>query len=147
RLEPDESGTRLYLLHEFDDPAARDQHVQGWRFQLSLFSNVVADEVHAGAASLVDAWFDAWTIFDDRAREDAFGRVAAGTVSFRDRFSMLDGLSELVAHSGAAQRFMPGVRLRRAGSVRHCQGRVLADWTASGSDGVERMSGTSMLVM
>jgi uncharacterized protein YndB with AHSA1/START domain len=147
RLEPGESGTLLHLLHEFDDPAARDQHVQGWRFQLSLFSNAVADEVHAGAASLVDAWFDAWTISGDQAREDAFGKVAADSVSFRDRFSTLDGMAELVAHSGAAQRFMPGVRLRRVGGVRHCQGRVLVDWTASGSDGAERMSGSSVMLM
>jgi len=30
--------------------------------------------------------------------------------------------------------------------VRHCQGSVLADWMAVGSDGKERMSGTSVFV-
>src|SRR5229473_7603642 len=39
RLEPDEAGTRLHLLHEFAEAAPRDEHIQGWRFQLSLFSN------------------------------------------------------------------------------------------------------------
>src|SRR5580692_6424581 len=28
RLEPDESGTRLHLLHEFAEAAPRDEHVQ-----------------------------------------------------------------------------------------------------------------------
>jgi hypothetical protein len=54
RLEPHESGTRLHLLHEFDDEAVRDEFVQGWRYQLSLFCNVVSDEVNAGAPGLDD---------------------------------------------------------------------------------------------
>src|SRR5438132_10336929 len=47
RLEPDEAGTKLHLLHEFAESAPRDEHVQGWRFQLSLFANAVANEVYA----------------------------------------------------------------------------------------------------
>src|ERR1700689_3071664 len=39
-LEPCEAGTRLHLLHEFPEAAVRDEHVQGWRFQLSLFANI-----------------------------------------------------------------------------------------------------------
>src|SRR5271169_2003655 len=62
RLEPDARGTRLHLLHEFAEAAPRDEHVQGWRFQLSLFNNAISDEVHADAANIVDAWFDAWAI-------------------------------------------------------------------------------------
>jgi uncharacterized protein YndB with AHSA1/START domain len=147
RLEPEGQGTRLHLLHELADAAARDLHVQGWRFQLSLFGNLVADEVYAGAVGLVDAWFDAWALTDDRTREDAFARIATTDVRFHDRFSLLDGLADLTTHAGAAQRFMPGVRLERRGEIRHCQGMVLADWFASGSDGQERMSGTSLFVM
>jgi hypothetical protein len=41
---------------------------------------------------------------------------------------------------------MPGITLRRKGEVRHCQGEVLADWTAAGADGQERLSGTSLFV-
>src|SRR5215831_12390076 len=44
RLQPDEGGTRLHLLHELADEAVRNDHVQGWRYQLSLFGNIVADE-------------------------------------------------------------------------------------------------------
>src|SRR5215471_14061177 len=51
RLEAEESGTRLHLHHEFNEAGPRDAHVQGWRFQLSLFANAVANEVHADAAA------------------------------------------------------------------------------------------------
>jgi uncharacterized protein YndB with AHSA1/START domain len=146
-LEPCAAGTRLHLLHEFPDAAVRDEHVQGWRFQLSLFANIVSDEVFAGAASVVDEWFEAWAVPDDSARDAAFAKIAAADVRFRDRFSLLDGLADLSAHAGASQRFMPGVRMRRKGDVRHCQGLVLADWIASAADGRELMSGTNVFVL
>lgn len=145
RLEPDEAGTRLHLLHEFAEAGPRDEHVQGWRFQLSLFGNAVANEVYADAANTVDAWFGAWVIADP-AREEILATIVAPGIRFRDRFSLLDGLADLTAHIGAAQRFMPGIGLQRKGDVRHCQGMVLADWIALGTDGKERMAGTSVFV-
>ncbi len=60
------------------------------------------------------------------------------------RRPVLAGLADLSAHAGAAQRFMPGIEMRRKGEVRQCQGTVLADWVA---DGVERMSGANVFVM
>jgi|SRR5579862_2336156 len=146
RLEPDANGTRLYLLHEFSEAAPRDEHVQGWRFQLSLFGNVAANEAYAHAANVVDAWFAAWTIPDGQALAEALAQIVTPEIRFRDRFSLLDGLADLTAHIAAAQRFMPGIGLRRKGAVRHCQGTVLADWIAAGPDGKERMSGTSVFV-
>jgi uncharacterized protein YndB with AHSA1/START domain len=146
-LVPEMEGTRLQLLHEFANAAIRDVHVQGWRFQLSLFANAVADEVFANSKATADAWFHAWSIADDGARDQAFANIAAEGVRFRDRYSSLQGLSELSAHVGAALRFMPGVRLERKGEVRHCQGTVLADWIAPGPDSTVRMSGTNVFVM
>jgi len=146
RLDPDEAGTRLHLLHEFAEAGPRDEHVQGWRFQLSLFGNVIANEVYADAASAVDVWFAAWVVADDQARRETLAKIVTPGIRFRDRFSLLDGLSDLSAHIGAAQRFMPGIGLQRKGDVRHCQGTVLADWIASGTDGKERMTGTSVFV-
>ena len=146
KLAPDEAGTRLQLLHEFAEVAPRDEHVQGWRFQLSLFSNVVANEVFAGVSTIVDEWLDVWANPDDQARQEVLAKIAAPGIRFHDRFSLIDGLLDLTAHIGAAQRFMPGVRMRRVGEVRHCQGTVLADWTAAGSDGSERMAGTNVFV-
>jgi uncharacterized protein YndB with AHSA1/START domain len=147
RLEPYEAGTRLSLSHEFAEAAGRDEHVQGWRYQLSVFGNVVADEIHAGAAGLVDAWFQAWSATDVGKREQILVPVVAPDVRFRDRFGLIDGLADLIAHVDAVQRFMPGVRLQRRGDIRHCQGTVLADWVVVGGDGQERESGTNVFVL
>ncbi len=67
-LEPIGAATRLHLTHEVAEAITRDQHIQGWRYQLSLFANVVADAVNAGAAAVVDAWFDAWADPDAASR-------------------------------------------------------------------------------
>jgi uncharacterized protein YndB with AHSA1/START domain len=145
-LGTDARGTRLHLLHQFADAAACDAHVQGWRFQLSLLSNAVANEAFGHATAAIDEWFQAWSIPEEGSRADAFARVAAPDVAFRDRFSVLDGVADLTAHAGAAQRFMNGIQTRRRGDIRHCQGTVLADWFAAGPDGVERMTGTTAFV-
>jgi uncharacterized protein YndB with AHSA1/START domain len=147
RLEPIASGTRLHLSHEFGESAVRDEHVQGWRYQLSVFSNIVADEANAGAAEAVDAWFQAWSEPDAALREATLARIATPEVRFRDQFSAVDSVPELVIHLGAAQRFMPGLRLERDGDVRHCQGTVLANWVARTADGQERARGTNVFII
>src|SRR5262249_22020911 len=50
KLEALGPGTKLSLLHEFAEPFVRDEFVQGWRYQLSLFANLIADRLHSGAA-------------------------------------------------------------------------------------------------
>jgi uncharacterized protein YndB with AHSA1/START domain len=146
-LEEVPAGTRLHLTHEFTDAAMRDPHVQGWRFQLSLFGNVVANEHHSGAAQLIDAWFDAWAESDEDKRLGSLNAIAVSDVRFRDQYSLLDGIAEVSAHISASLRFMPGIRLRRDGDIRHCQGTVLADWIATGSDGQPRGSGTNIFLL
>ena len=141
-LEPLGQSTRLRLTHEFSDAVARDEHVQGWRFQLSLFANVVANEVHAGVAHAVEGWFSAWSIADPAARRDAFARVSSSDIGLRDRFSLIDGLDDLVAHTAAYQRFFPGIRFERRGEIRHCQGVVLADWVTQADEGTAQLNGT-----
>jgi uncharacterized protein YndB with AHSA1/START domain len=147
RLDAHERGTELHLVHEFAEPAARDEHVQGWRYQLAVFGNVVADEANAGAAAKVDGWFEAWSAKTDAACEEGMARIAAPGVRFRDRFSLVDGMADLLPHLAAARRFMPGLRLVRAGDVRHCQGTVLADWVALAADGQEKGRGTNVFVL
>ena len=144
RLEPHGDGTRLHLTHAFSDTAQRDHHVQGWRFQLSLFSNAVLNLLHSGADATVDAWFGLWSDPDGTSRSRTLARIASPAVRFHDRFSALEGADELDAHVAAAQRFMPGIALRRRGSVRHCQGLVLADWDAVAADGASRGAGTNV---
>src|SRR5260221_656284 len=120
-LAPVSQGTRLHLAHAFADAAVRDNHVQGWRYQLSVFANVVADEIHGNVAELVDGWFDAWAETDAERRAAELGRVAVAGVRMRDRFSCVDSAAELTEHIAGSQRFMPGFRLQRAGAPRHCQ--------------------------
>jgi len=144
RLEPAGRGTRLHLVHQFADAAVRDEHVQGWRYQLSVFANVVANELHADPAALADAWFAAWNETDEAVRTACLGAIAADGVRLRDRFSCVEGTRELTVHIGAAQRFMPGFRMQREGPANHCQGMVLADWIAIGPDGQPRARGTNV---
>jgi len=144
RLDPHDEGTSLTLTHEFADEDVRDQHVQGWRYQLSLFANLVANEVNANAHDIVDAWFLAWATKDVAAREAALAKIAQPSVAVRDRFTAIDGTADLQAHITGAQRFMPGFTMKRTGDIRHCQGTVLAEWVATGPDGQQRGSGTNV---
>jgi uncharacterized protein YndB with AHSA1/START domain len=146
-LAADRGATRLTLTHELESADVRDQHVQGWRYQLSLFSNVVADDANSGASATIDSWFDAWAEPDAVAREKTLARIAATDVIFHDRYSNISGLAELLPHIAAAQHFMPGLRMKRSGDVRHCQGTVLADFVVVGPDGNERASGTNVFVL
>jgi hypothetical protein len=68
-------------------------------------------------------------------------------VQMRDRFSSVEGADEVTKHIGAAQRFMPGMRLQREGPPQHCQGVVVAEWTAVGPDGQPRGRGTNVFVL
>jgi uncharacterized protein YndB with AHSA1/START domain len=147
RLDAHPQGTLLQLVHEFADPSARDEHVQGWRFQLSLFANVVADLVNGSAPDLVDRWFAAWNDADARSREEALAAVAAPGVRFHDRYACIEGLDDLAPHLATIHRFTPGMRIERRGDVRHCQGSVLADWVAVGPDGQEKGRGTNLFVL
>jgi len=147
QLEEDRAGTRLNLLHVFPDENARNEMAQGWRFQLSLFGNLVANDLHAGASRSVDGWFAAWSEPDTAKREALLDRLATEDVRFRDRFSLIDGMSDLRPHLAAVHKFMPGIRLEREGDIRHCQGTVLADWVARAADGSERGRGTNVFAM
>jgi uncharacterized protein YndB with AHSA1/START domain len=145
-LEPLGAATRLRLTHEVADEAVANEHIQGWRYQLSLFANVVADAVNAGAAGVVDAWYDAWADPDVASRERTLSRIASDSLRFRDRYSNTGGVADLVAHISGGQRFMPGIRMTRSGDIRHCQGTVLADFVARSSDGQTRATGTNVFV-
>jgi uncharacterized protein YndB with AHSA1/START domain len=138
-----DAGTRVELRHELADAAVRDEHVQGWRYQLAVFANVVADELFGAVEATVDAWFAAWAR-EGAARRDALAAIATRDVGFRDRYGCVDGLDELDTHVGAVQRFVPGVRLERDGPVQQCQGTAVARWVVRAPDGTERFRGTNV---
>lgn len=146
-LQPVGATTRLSLSHEFASQPPRDQHIQGWRYQLALFANAVTDLLHQGAPSLVDRWFSVWNDPDPIRRQESIEALVAPDVKFKDRFGLTGGVEELLGHIAAVHQFMPGLRLERAGDVRHCQGMLLADWVAVGTDGATRARGTNAYVL
>lgn len=137
-------GTRLHLRHDFDSAAVRQQHVQGWRYQLAVFANVAAREQHASVAERVDRYFQLWSEPDPEARARGLAEIAAEDVVFHDAFSCTSGLVDLTDHLAAAQAHMPGVRLKRTGDVRQCQGTAVADWMAEGPGGKAAGSGVNV---
>jgi uncharacterized protein YndB with AHSA1/START domain len=143
-LEDDRHGTRLHLHHAFHEAGLRDHHLQGWRYQLAVFSNVVADHLFAEAAARVDAWFAAWSEPDAARRAALLDATVSADIRFRDRFSLVEGRADLDPHLAAVHVFMPGNRLERQGSPRQCQGTVLADWIARRADGAEMGRGTNV---
>jgi uncharacterized protein YndB with AHSA1/START domain len=143
-LEEAAAGTLVHLRHELPDAATRDEHVQGWRYQMAVFASVVAREQHAGVTPAVDAFLAAWSEKDAARRRASLAPVATEDVSFADAFSCTAGLDDLSAHLGAAQLHMPGLVLERNGDVRHCQGTAIADWVAKAPDGAIRARGTNV---
>ena len=91
RLEPTARGTTLHLVHAFTEASVRDEHVQGWRYQLSVFANVVANELHGDAGALVDRWFGIWSETDAAVRTATLAEIAAPNVQMHDRFSSVEG--------------------------------------------------------
>jgi uncharacterized protein YndB with AHSA1/START domain len=147
QLDHHPTGTQLSLTHEFADERARDEHVQGWRFQLSLFANLIANTANIEATTIVDRWFAAWSEPDADARDRTLGTLVSPHVLVADKFSALAGSGDLRAHLAAVHRFMPGLRLQRRGAIRHCQWHVLADWVAVTPDGQPKGEGTNVFVL
>jgi uncharacterized protein YndB with AHSA1/START domain len=143
RLEPHERGTLLHLVHEFPDTASREEHVQGWRYQLSLFGNLVANTLHADAAAVTDRWFEAWNLSEDNVRLRALEAIAAPDIRFSDRYSLLVGIEDLSSGIAGFHRFFPFV-IERRGEPRHCQGMLLVDWQARRPDGQSLGAGTNV---
>ncbi len=134
-LEEDSQGTILSLHHAFSSAKIRDAHVQGWRYQLALFSKAVADESAAEAGVRVDASLAAWGEPDAGRRRALLEPAVTPEVVFRDAFSATEGLDDLLANLEAVQMHMPGATLSREGETRMSHGTALARCVARGSDG------------
>ncbi len=146
-LEDRPEGTWLTLQHDLSDQKARDEHVQGWRFQLALFANVAAHEQHAGLAPLLDRYFALWGEADATVRRSGLTEVTTASVTFQDQYSCTSGLDDLDSHLAAARVFMPGLTLARSGEPRQCQGAALADWEARDREGKAVGKGTNLFVL
>lgn len=147
RLEATADGsTAVHLRHEAEGVPAEvgAEHVQGWRYQMAVFANVVSREAHERAADRIDAFFAAWNETDEPARRRLLEEATAADVRFGDAFSCTAGREDLLAHLTAVQRFMPGMTVSRDGDVQECQGVAIAPWVARAADGAERGRGTNV---
>ena len=143
-LSEEAGATRLSLRHDVPSAAVRDEHLQGWRYQLSLFANIVAREVNAKAEERVDAFFDAWGDPEEPGRRRKIESSTEETVTFRDAFSCVAGREELLAHLAATRVHMPGMTISREGTVSECQGTAIVRWAAKGPDGNVAGRGTNV---
>jgi uncharacterized protein YndB with AHSA1/START domain len=144
-LEAVPEGTRLHLHHGVADAGAREEFVQGWRYQLSLFANLVLDTEYADGAARVDRWFGALSEPEAAARAQRVGQLAAPGLAYRDRYSAVTGAAELLAQVDAMHRFMPGFRVVRTGEVSHRQGAVLTGWVQEGPGGTPAGAGSAVI--
>jgi uncharacterized protein YndB with AHSA1/START domain len=138
-LEAVPEGTVLQLRHAFSSAKIRDAHVQGWRYQLALFSRAVAEDSRPAAAGRIDAWLAAWGEADAEERRRLLESCAVPGVLFRDAYSATEGLEDLLANLEAIQRFLPDVTFVREGDVLLSHGTAIARWTARrGGDPIGR---------
>jgi len=144
-LEESGRGTRLTLRHSgLPSAEIAGQFVQGWRYQLSVFSKVVTAEAHAGAAATADRWFAAWNEADEARRREALAACSADDVSFCDAYGVLSGRDDVGAQIAAARVYMPGMTLRRSGEPLLSHGHALVRWEAVDAAGALKGSGTNV---
>jgi uncharacterized protein YndB with AHSA1/START domain len=136
-LEESPRGTVVRLRHELPSATARDEHVQGWRYQLAVFANVVAREAHESVGALADRFFAVWGEADAARRRAELEAVAGEALAFRDPYSCTDGLDDLdsttstrtsTRHEGSCRASFSPARAR-PGSA-----RAWRSWTGSSRD-------------
>ena len=145
RLEESRIGTRLTLSHTgFPSAEVAGHFVQGWRYQLSVFSKVVTSEAHAGAAAAADRWFAAWNEPDEERRREALAACSADDVAFCDDYGVLAGRDDVGAQIAATRIYLPGLTLRRSGDPALSHGHALVRWEAVDASGARKGSGTNV---
>ena len=146
-LKEQAGGTLLTLQHEFADPDTRNEHVQGWRYQLALFANVASAAQHSDLHQQLDAYFALWNTTDGAARMKKMEELFVSDVRFQDKHSSTGGLEDMNDHLSAYQRFMPGMTLTRDGDAKECQGMAIVRWLATKEDGSRVAAGTNVFTL
>lgn len=144
-LEDHADGTLVSLRHDLAKESDRDQHVPGWRFQLSQFANVAAQDQHEHANDRCDEWFAAWGEKDAEARMQLLEKCVSDDVTLQDQYACLQGREILNEHITMCQMHMSSSSMHREGDVKQCQGSGLAEWTAKDQDGNETASGANVV--
>ncbi len=144
-LEETPRGTLLTLRHtDFPSAGIAREFVQGWRYQLSVFSRVATGEAHAGASAAADRWFASWNEADAALRRDRLAACCTADVTFCDDYGVLTGCDDLDAQIGATKRFMPGMTIVRTGDPALSHGRALVRWEARDGAGAAVGKGTNV---
>lgn len=146
-LQELEEGTRLTLRHEFSDPSVRDEHIQGWRYQLALFANAASRDQHSDIVQRLDAYYSLWNTISAAERLQKMEGLLKEEVRFHDKHSCTSGWDDLNAHLTAYQNFMPGMNLSRDGEPQQCQGTVISRWIAAKKDGALVAKGSNVFVL
>ena len=146
-LKDHPDGTELTLVHAFSDPAVRNEHIQGWRYQLALFANVASKDQHQNLQQLIDQYFQLWNTTAADQRRNAMQEILTPDVEFHDPYGCTSGVEEFDIHIAAVHRFMPGMSIARNGSAQLCQGAALSNWVAKGADGATAASGTNVFTL
>jgi uncharacterized protein YndB with AHSA1/START domain len=146
-LKDHPEGTELTLVHDFSDAAVRDSHIQGWRYQLALFSNVAAKDQYSNVQDLVDQYFQLWNTKEADLRRERMEQLLDPQIQFQDRFSCNNGWDDLEPHLAAVHQFMPGLTIARNGEVQQCQGTAIARWITTRADGSENARGLNVFTL
>jgi len=144
RVLDDPEGCRVHLRNtQLPAGDTVEKHASGWRFCLSRMAlHANRDDLGGALQRTLAGWFAAWNEPDDAARLETLRGCCADDVTFRDEWTVAEGVELLNLHIGNSHRFMPGWRLEAAGDPRIYRGEVLFDWRAVGSD-AEDVIGTN----
>lgn len=146
-LKDHPEGTELVLKHDFSDAALRDHHIQGWRYQLAVFANLVAREQHLNSQAVIDQYFELWNTKETDLRKQRMQIVLDPQIEFKDRYSCNKGMDDLEPHLAAIHQFMPGLTIKRNGDVQQCQGTAIARWITTNADGKETAKGLNVFTL
>jgi len=143
-LKDHSEGTELTLIHDFSDAAVRDHHIQGWRYQLALFSNVASRYEHSNVQEIVDSYYELWNTTDANLRAERMSKILDPGIRFQDKHSCTSGMEDLTPHLAAMHQFMPGLTISREGDVQECQGTAISRWITRRADGTESAKGLNV---
>ena len=146
-IAPDGEGTHVVLTHEgLPDPASAKGHEGGWRHYLSRLRAVaIAEQMEDVVECAIDAYMAAWGEADAARRMALLDRCWSDAGLFADSTGSAEGRNGLNAYIAAAQQFMPGARLERAGAVTMVLDRARFAWRASAADGTPLGQGVNFL--
>lgn len=137
RLRATSLGTTLELIHAgLPSDVERRNHAMGWKFYVGALANAASSVyLKHRVESVVDAYIFAWGATDQLERRRFLDECWADDGVFKDAMGYAGGRDEIDAYIGNAQRFMPGVVLRRTGPVTRSHGHLMFEWEIATADG------------